>query len=279
MGAASDIAGHYTRGDLLARLEASLREDGADPARPTLEELAPYDQFHGRGLEATEDMADLLPVSATDHILDIGSGLGGPARYMARRFGCRVNGIDLTADYCKVARLLTARLGLEERVSFDEGDALAMPFGDEAFDGAYSMNVSMNIADKRAFYREVHRVLKSGGRFALSEVAQGPGGEPDYPLPWAETAASSFLAAPEDTCAALEASGFGVESMRDTSEAARDFAARSRAIVAAGGKPPHRAVMLALGERAAAAMANTGRAARDRCTLPIEILCRKRPQP
>ena len=275
MNAASDIPDHYSRGGLLARLEASLREDGVDPARPTLEQLAPYDHFHGRGLEATEDMADRLPVSAADRILDIGSGLGGPARYMARRFGCRVSGIDLTAEFCEVARLLTARLGLEDRVSFDEGDALAMPFEDAAFDGAYSMNVSMNIADKRALYREIARVLKPGARLCLSEVAQGPGGEPEYPLPWAATAASSFLATPETTRADLEASGFSIESLRDTSSEARDFAARSRAIVEAGGKPPHRAVMLALGERAREAVANNGRAAKERRTLPIEILCRR----
>ena len=91
MSAASEISDHYTDGDLLARLEASLREDGADPAQATIEELAPYDHFHGRGLEATEDMANRLQVSGTDRILDIGSGLGGPARYMARRFGCRVS--------------------------------------------------------------------------------------------------------------------------------------------------------------------------------------------
>lgn len=275
MSAASDISDHYTQGGLLSRLEASLSEDGVDPASPTLEELAPYDQFHGRGLEATEDMANRLAVSATDRILDIGSGLGGPARYMARRFGCRIAGIDLTAEFCEVARLLTARLGLEDRVSFDQGDALATPFGDAAFDGAYSMNVSMNIADKRAFYREVRRVLKPGGWFALSEVAQGPGGEPDYPLPWAATAASSFLATPEATCADLEAAGFKIESLRDTSGEARDFAARSRAIVEAGGKPPHRAVMLALGDRAREAMANSGRAAKEGRTAPIEILCRR----
>ena len=275
MSEAPDISGHYAQGGLLARLEAGLREDGADPASPTLEELAPYDHFHGRGLEATEDMSDRLSISATDRILDIGSGLGGPARYMARRFGCRVAGIDLTAEFCEVARLLTARLGLEDRVSFDEGDALAMPFGDAAFDGAYSMNVSMNIAGKRAFYREVSRVLRPGGWLALSEVAQGPGGDPDYPLPWAATAASSFLATPEDTRAALEAAGFRIESLRDTSREARDFAARSRAIVEAGGKPPHRAVMLALGARAREAVANNGRAAKERRTLPIEVLCRK----
>ncbi len=275
MNAAADISDHYSQGGLLARLEANLRKDGVDPARPTLEELAPYDHFHGRGLEATGDMANRLPVSAKDRILDIGSGLGGPARYMARRFGCRVSGIDLTAEFCEVARLLTARLGLEDGVSFDEGDALAMSFEDAAFDGAYSMNVSMNIADKRALYREIHRVLKPGAWLCLSEVAQGPGGEPEYPLPWAATASSSFLATPETTRADLEASGFSIESLRDTSSEARDFAARSRAIVEAGGKPPHRAVMLALGERAREAVANTGRAAKERRTLPIEILCRR----
>jgi len=275
MAAASDISGHYSQGGLLARLEANLREDGVDPAQATIEQLAPYDQFHGRGLEATEDIANLLPVSATDRILDIGSGLGGPARYMARRFGCRVAGIDLTAEFCDIARLLTARLGLEDRVSFEQGDALAMPFGDAAFDGAYSMNVSMNIADKRALYQEIHRLLKPGAWLCLSEVAQGPGGEPDYPQAWAPTAASSFLATPENTCADLEASGFRVESLRVTIEAARDFAARSRAIVQAGGKPPHRAVILALGERAPEAMANSGRAAKEGRTVPLELLCRK----
>ena len=275
MSAAPDISGHYAQGGLLARLEASLRADGADPANPTLEELAPYDHFHGRGLEATEDMANRLPVSAADRLLDIGSGLGGPARYMARRFGCRVAGIDLTAEFCEVARLLTARLGLEDRVSFRQGDALALPFDDAAFDGAYSMNVSMNIADKRALYRGIRRVLKPGAWLCLSEVAQGPGGEPDYPQAWAQTGASSFLATPEATRADLEASGFAVESLRDMTEDSFDFATRSRAIVKAGGKPPHRAVMLALGERAGEAMANSGRALRDRRTVPVEFFCRK----
>ncbi len=271
----SGIADHYTSGDLLERLEEHLRDDGVDPARPTLEELAPYDQFHARGLEATEDMARHLPVSGTDRILDIGSGLGGPARYMARRFGCRVAGIDLTAEFCEVARLLTARLGFEERVTVEQGDALAMPFEDGAFDGAYSMNVSMNIRPKRAFYREIHRVLKPGAWLCLSEVAQGPGGEPDYPLAWAASAASSFLSTPEATRADLEAEGFRIEHLRDTSSQAHEFAARSRAVVEAGGKPLHRAVILVHGEKAGVAMANSGRAMRDRRVLPIEVLCRR----
>ena len=176
-----EISGHYTSGDLLARLEARLREDGLDPAHATFEALALYDHLHGRGLEATEDMAGQLRVAGTDHILDVGSALGGPARYLARRFGCRVSGIDLTAEFCDVARHLTALLGLEDRVSVSQGDALAMPFGEAAFDGAYSMNVSMNIADKRALYRAIHRVIKPGAWLMLSEVAQGPGRRAGFP--------------------------------------------------------------------------------------------------
>ena len=273
--AASDISGHYTSGELLARLEARLEEDGVDPARPTFEALAPYDHFHGRGVEATEDMANRLEVAGTDHVLDVGSGLGGPARYFARRFGCRVSGIDLTAEFCEVARHLTALLGLGGRVSFEEGDALAMPFRDAGFDGAYSMNVSMNIADKRGLYREIRRVLKPGGWLVLSEVVQGPGGEPDYPEPWARTAATSFLATRDETRANLEAMGFAIESERDTTEAALAYSARSRAVVEAGGKPPHRAVSLILGPLAEEAGANTGRALRERRTVPIELICRK----
>ena len=275
MTTASEISRHYTSGALLARLEARLREDGFDPTRPTFEALAPYDHFHGRGVEATEDMANRLEVDATDHVLDVGSGLGGPARYFARRFGCRVSGIDLTAEFCEVARHLTSRLGLGGRVSFEQGDALSMPFDDAAFDGAYSMNVSMNIADKPALYREVHRVLAAGGWLVLSEVVQGPGGEPDYPAPWARTAATSFLATAEETRANLAGAGFTIESERDTTEDALAYSARARAVVEAGGKPPHRAVSLILGGLAEKAVANTGRALRERRTLPIELICRK----
>ncbi len=275
MSTTPDIAGHYTSGDLLARLEARLRADGIDPARPTFEALAPYDHFHGRGIEATEELVKGLEVSPTDHLLDVGSGIGGPARYFATRFDCRVSGIDLTAEFCEVARHLTARLGLSDHISFEQGDALAMPFNDAAFDGAYTMNVSMNIADKRAFFREISRVLKPGAWFRLSEIAQGPGGAPDYPTPWAQTAASSFLATPAETYANLEASGFTIESHRETTDAALAYAARSRAVVDAGGQPPHRAVMLVHGALAEAAMANTGRALKERRTVPIELVCRK----
>ena len=276
MSTGHKVTGHYGRGSLLERLEAALAEDGADPARPSLEALAPYDQFHTRGLEATKEIADVLEVAPHHHLLDIGSGIGGPARYMHSRFGCRVTGIDLTAEFCDVAHHLTGRLGFGEAVRFEHGDALAMPFAEASFDGAYSMNVSMNIADKGAFYREVRRVLKAGGWLMLSEIAKGPGPEVDYPVPWAAGPEASFLSTPAETRAALEAAGFEVLGLRSTEKEALEFGARSRAIVARGEKPPHRAVILVHAGDARAAMRNTLRGVAEARIVPIEVLARRR---
>jgi ubiquinone/menaquinone biosynthesis C-methylase UbiE len=271
----NDIRSHYTRGDLLQRLQAALVDDGADPKRPTLEALAPYDQFHGRGLEATEDLAARVQPAAADHLLDVGSGIGGPARYLAQRFGCRVTGVDLTPEFCDVATQLTRQLGLQQQVDFQVGDALALPFGEAAFDGAYSMNVSMNIADKAGLYRELWRVLKPGAWLLLSEIARGSGPDLDYPTPWASSAATSFLVTPQQTRQGLLQAGFEVLMLEDTLDKARDYAARSRALVERGAKPPHRAVMLIHGDVASRAMANSARAIKEGRALPVEVLARK----
>jgi ubiquinone/menaquinone biosynthesis C-methylase UbiE len=276
MNADLEVSTHYGSGHLLSRLNAALREDGADPAHPSMEALAPYDQFHGRGLEATVELAELLEAGPADHILDIGSGIGGPARYFANRFGCRVTGIDLTPEFCEVARRLTRLLDLESRIAFELGDALAMPFADAGFDGAYSMNVSMNIADRGAFYGEIHRVLKPGAWLALSELAQGEGGEVDYPTPWAASARTSFLSTPEETRRGLLKAGFDIVRLQSTLEEARAFGLRSRAMVERGEKPPHRAVILIHGAAATQAMANTSRGLSEGRIVPIEVLARRR---
>ncbi|MGH6612195.1 MAG: class I SAM-dependent methyltransferase, partial [Burkholderiaceae bacterium] len=248
-----DVAAHYGSGELLTRLNAALIEDGVDPNHPSIETLAPYDQFHGRGMEATKEVSRLMRAGTSDHILDIGSGIGGPARYFATHFGCRVTGIDLTPEFCEVGRHLTRLLGLEDRVTLETGDALSMPFADASFDGAYSMNVSMNIADKTAFYREIYRVLKPGAWLVLSEIAKGEGGELSYPTPWASSARTSFLSTPEETRRGLLDSGFDVIEMQSTRDQSLAYGARSRAMVERGEKPPHRAVMLIHGEIAAEA--------------------------
>lgn len=271
----SGITDHYTSGQLLERLTAALQDDGADPEHPTIETLAPYDQFHGRGIEATEQIAADLDVAATDHLLDVGSGIGGPARFMADRFGCTVTGIDLTLEFCEVAEHLTAAVNLQNKVSFEQGNALAMPFADNTFDGAYSMNVSMNIEDKAGFYTELLRVLKPGGWLLLSELAQGPGGTINYPSPWARTADSSFLATPEDTRAGLEAAGFQILSFGDNVAETKAFGAKVREMIDRGEKPPHRAIQLIHGEVGAQATKNMAEGMRDQCVIPIEVKCVK----
>ena len=275
MGTEAGISDHYTSGDLMERLRAALRGDGVDPDRPTIAELAAYDQFHGRGLEATEELAAEINIAPDDHLLDVGSGIGGPARYFAGRFGCRVTGIDLTEEFCAVARNLTNLMSLQQRVTIENGNALDMPFDDKTFDGAYSMNVSMNIADKDGFYREIHRVLKPGGWLVLSEIARGPGPDLTYPTPWAQTAASSFLATPDDTRSRLEANGFNVADMRDNTQKVLDYGARSRAVVERGEKPPHRAIQLIHGDIAQDAGANSSAAVKNASVIPIEVFCLK----
>lgn len=272
-----EVSTHYSRGDLLSRLNAALREDGIDPDHPTMEGLAPYDQFHGRGLEATVEIAGLVEAGPADHILDIGSGIGGPARYFANRFGCRVTGIDLTPEYCDVARHLTRLLDLEGRVTFEVGNALRRPFADASFDGAYSMNVSMNIADKGGFHREIHRVLKPGTWLVLSEIAKGDGGDLDYPTPWATSAATSFLSTPEETQRGLREVGFDVVRLHSSAEATKAWGARARAMVERGEKPPQRAAMLMHGKTAAQMAANTSRGVAEGRIVPIEVLARRRP--
>lgn len=271
-----DVAAYYASSDLLARLEAALREDGVDPEAPPLEALVAFDQFHGRGIEATEELAARLRVDASHRLLDVGSGLGGPARVFARRFGCRIAGIDLTSAFCMLASELNRRTGLDAQVEIHEGDALAMPFADASFDGAYSMNVSMNIADKGALYRELRRVLKPGAWLVLSELARGAGPEPEYPLPWAATPATSFLSTPEDTRRGLEAAGFEVVECLDHTAKNEAYAAKARATLKGGGKHPHRAIPLIHGDNARAVMTNSSRGVSEGRLIPIEVFARRR---
>jgi len=268
------VSSHYSSGTLMERLRAALAAEGIDPDRPTVEQLAPFDHFHGRGLEATQQAANLVAATSADHILDVGSGIGGPARYFATRFGCRVTGIDLTAEFCDVARVLTRAAGLADRIAFEQGNALTMPFADASFDGAYSMNVSMNIADKAGLYREVRRVLRPGAWFVLVEIAQGPAGAPTYPTPWARTAETSFLSTAGETHEGLAAAGFTIVQSRDSVADALAFTARARALIARGEKPPFHAVYLIHGDLAREMAANGARDLAAGKIIPIEILCR-----
>lgn len=167
---------HYGRADLLEAILAAVRATGKDPDALTPDDLAPIDQFHTRGKPATIELATLAGLRAGMRVLDVGGGIGGPARTLAAEFGCSVTVLDLTEAYVRTGEAITARLGLSDRVSFRHGSALALPFADGSFDAAWTQHSSMNVADKAQMYAEIRRVLRPGGIFALHEVMACPAG-------------------------------------------------------------------------------------------------------
>jgi len=235
----AEVERHYGRGGLIDRVLAALADAGKDVEHLTIDDLASIDEFHSRRRLATEELARMLAPKPGDRLLDIGSGLGGPARYLAKMCGCLVTGVDLTQEFVATAAELTRRAGLSAEVAFRQGSALELPLADGSFDLAWSQNVAMNIADRPRYYGEVRRVLKSGGRFAIQDVARGPAGEPHYPVMWADTPATSFLHTPEATRGMLERAGFAVIVWQDNTAAAiaEAEAERARAVADRGGRP------------------------------------------
>lgn len=213
------VASHYAGGgDLASAIEASLRGAGKDVSKLTTADLATVDEFHIRGRKATLELARSLSLNRASHVLDIGSGLGGPARTLTEAYGCRVTGIDLTPAFCEAAAILSDWVGLSDRVAFRQGDATRLPFVQGEFDAAMTIHVAMNIAAKDKMYAEARRVLKSHGRFAVYDILQGEGGEVLYPVPWAPEPTISHLATPDAMQSLLTGAGFKILEVQDSTE-------------------------------------------------------------
>jgi len=268
------VAEHYGSAGIAERVLAALREAKGADAPVTPDNLAPFDHFHGRGVIATREIAEQLALQPGERVLDIGSGIGGPARWFAAIYGVHVTGVDLTPEFCAAAETLNAATGLTDRVRIIQGSALDLPVPDSAFDAAYSQNVIMNIADKKQFYREAFRALRPGGRLALSNLCVGPAGEPYFPAPWATTRETSFLATPDEMRADLVAAGFQIVEFRDITPAMREAQRRTRERLDKGDMPKI-AVDIIMGERAQEMQRNSIRTIEDHRGVAIEALVKK----
>jgi SAM-dependent methyltransferase len=243
------VDAYWGREDLESAIVNSLTEMGKNLDALTIHELAPFDHFHAGGKASTGSLAKLAGLVPGLNVLDVGGGLGGPARTLAVEFGCSVTVVDLTESYLKTGEALTSRLRLEGQVRHRLGDALNLPFDDQSFDVVWTQNACMNIRDKERLYAGFRRVLRPGGLLVFQEPMAGPVQPMFFPVMWADDASSSFLLSPTQTQSLIEATGF---QLRHWVDVTREFARRN---------PPaaHSIQHLIMGERSKTLAVNSQR--------------------
>jgi ubiquinone/menaquinone biosynthesis C-methylase UbiE len=273
MSTEAAVAGHYGRGRLEEMILAAVTREGKDPEKLTALDLAAVDEFHVGGLESTQELAAQMELRAGKRLLDVGSGLGGPARYFAAEHGCRVTGIDLTEEFVRVATSLTKRTKLEGLAEFRQGSALELPFDAGTFDGAYMIHVGMNISDKAGVFREVRRVLKAAGLFAIFDFVRSGEGAIRYPVPWALSEETSFVCTVKEYRDALRAAGFRIAEERGRKAFSIEFTENMMARMAQGG-PPALGLHLLIGEKTPVMVANILAMMKEGVLEPVELYAR-----
>jgi ubiquinone/menaquinone biosynthesis C-methylase UbiE len=235
----TDIVTHYGgSADLVARLKDALIATGKDIKQLRTTDLATVDEFHIRGRQATLELAERMRLTQGCRVLDIGSGLGGPARTLAEVYGCRVTGIDLMPSFCEAAAAISDWLGMSDKVQFVHCDATRPPLDPASFDAAMTIHVAMNIPAKDALYAGARRCIKPGGTFAVYDVLQGEGGPVLFPVPWARDPSISHLATPEDMRRLLTGAGFEIQEEIDSTAASHAWFQDMAARMAKSGPPP-----------------------------------------
>ncbi|MBI5705487.1 MAG: class I SAM-dependent methyltransferase [Armatimonadetes bacterium] len=197
---------HYERPALLPAIVEALRQEGKDPLSFRASDLAPVDQLHIGGKPEALELIERSGVEPGMRVLDVGCGLGGPARLLAEH-GASVVAIDFTGSYAMACAELCARSGLGDRVKVLRGDGTHLPFDRQSFDGVWMQHVNMNIRDKGALLREIRRVLRPGGTLAYHEVFRGHGGPVAYPVPWSQDGRSSTVSPYQDWASEIEKAG------------------------------------------------------------------------
>lgn len=271
-----DVASHYQHGHLLRTLEHAISQLGKMPDEITVADLAPVDEFHVGGRIATEHLLDQLDIAPQQHLLDIGCGLGGAARFVAQHYRTHVTGIDLTDEYITTGNTLSRWTGMDEYVTLHQGDATDSTFGPETFHAAYMLHVGMNISDKTTLFNEVFRILQPQGQFAIYDIMQTQQGDLTYPVPWASDASTSCLASPEAYENTLTPAGFEVRQCTDRRDFTLDFFKRLQQKSNPQKAPPALGLHLLMKETAAEKIRNMVANIANGTIAPVEIIAVKR---
>ena len=217
----NDIHSYYSPNDLYNRIIEGLNETGKDLSKLTLEDLHPVDEFHIRGTTATNELINLSGFTSDMHILDVGCGVGGSTRRLSHHIGCCVTGVDLSDEYIDAAQRLTQLFNMQERVKFHAASALELPFEDNSFDGGWSIQMGMNVEDKLAWLKELHRVVKPSGRVVLYEVCANKNTPVHFPVPWAQDSSISYLVEPDIFREVITSAGFDIDVWHDKTDLAQ----------------------------------------------------------
>lgn len=267
------VSEHYGHGGLLERILEGLKKTSPNLENIQTLDLGPVEEFHIGGRESTQYLSDQMEFSSEEIILDVGCGIGGTARFISLTYGCQVSGIDLTPEYIRVAKKLTEMTGQDEKISFEEGSALSLPYDSEQFDKAVSFHMAMNISEREKYYQEVFRVLKPGGLFGMFDILNKKDGALDFPVPWAETAETSHLKNLAEMEFLLEQSGFKVEKAEDWTPNALAFLEKLKP--KPGTPPPPLGLHLVMGPTAKEKLTNIMGAIGEGLVGPHLILARK----
>jgi ubiquinone/menaquinone biosynthesis C-methylase UbiE len=274
MGNKKDIEAFWTRGDIHSRIHLAMTKANLIDKKLEIEELFSIDQYHARGIAATFDLAKRMPIKKNQSILDIGCGLGGPARYYAKEFQCIITGIDITPSFIEIGNEFNKITSMSNKVKLKIGDGEILDFKNEIFDGAYSLHVTMNISDRKKFFSEAFRVLKKGSFFAFTEHGLGAEGNPIFPLPWADTEEMSYLMPLEQTILLLKEIGFSNIEIIETGE--KYISGYEKLTKSSSEKnKPILGIHVIGGESMQARSVNSMKSIRENRTLPFEIVCKK----
>ena len=267
---------HYEQGGILDRIKEGLSALGKTQATVTAADLSPVDEFHIGGRQATGDFLDQLRLRADDHVLDIGCGIGGAARFAATRYGSTVTGVDLTGEYIETGNTLCSWVGLLNQVTLLHESAVHMPFEDGSFDAAYMLHVGMNIEHKAALAVEINRVLKPGGYLGIFDVMRIGDGDPDFPLPWSSLPETSAVGTPVEYKKALASTGFKLIAERNRRDFAMAFFDDLQARMANSKGPPPLGLHILMGEETSEKISNVVAQLSKNCIAPIELIAEKR---